>query len=120
MRELEKMAKKFAQTEFAYIIPPKRRNKSRFQNTGIIINWIVKVLRHLRGRKIEKEVSEKIRWVKKYQQLIEELSAINCSDLRDRENTEIQRPFKKDCKEMQSYLKETYNREGQDCRQGNS
>ncbi len=43
-----------AQTEFAYIIPPKRRNKSRFQNIGIIIIWAVKVLRRLRGRKIEK------------------------------------------------------------------
>ncbi len=77
MTESAKMAKKLAQTEFAYTIPPKRRNKSRFQNIGTIINWAVKMLRHLRGRKIEKEVREKIRWVKKYKQLIEELSAIN-------------------------------------------
>ncbi len=77
MRELTRMAKRLAQTEFAYTIPPKRRNKSRFQNIGTIINWSVKVLRRLRGRKIEKEVREKIRWIKRYQQLIEELSAIN-------------------------------------------
>jgi len=77
MRELAQMSKKLAQTEFAFIIPPKRREKSRFQNIGIIINWAVKVLKRLRGRKIEKGVRDKIRWVKKYQQLIEELSAIN-------------------------------------------
>ena len=50
---------------------------SRFQNIGIIIIWAVKVLKCLRGRKIEKGVRDKIGWVKKYQQLIEELSAIN-------------------------------------------
>ncbi|GAI83428.1 unnamed protein product, partial [marine sediment metagenome] len=77
MRELAKMVKKLAQTEFAFIIPPKRREKSRFQNIGIIIIWAAKVLKRLKGRKIEKGVRDKIRWVKKYQQLIEELSAIN-------------------------------------------
>ena len=77
MNDLTKMTKKLAQTEFAYIIPPKRRNKSRFQNISITINWAIKVLRRLRGRKIGKEVRQKIKWVKKYQQLIEELSAIN-------------------------------------------
>jgi len=77
MRKLAQMTKKLAQTEFAFIIPPKRRDKSRFQNIGIILNWAVKVLKRLRGKKIEKGVRDKIRWVKKYQQLIEELSAIN-------------------------------------------
>ena len=77
MRELAQMTKKLAQTEFAFVIPPKRRNKSRFQNIGIIITWAIKVLKRLKGRKIEKGAREKIRWVKKYQQLIEELSAIN-------------------------------------------
>jgi len=77
MRELAQMTNKLAQTEFAYIIPPKRRNKSRFQNIGIIVICAVKVLKRLRGRKIEKGVRDKIKWVKKYQQLIEELSAIN-------------------------------------------
>lgn len=51
MRELAQMTNKLAQTEFAYIIPPKRRNKSRFQNIGIIVIWAVKVLKRLRGRK---------------------------------------------------------------------
>jgi len=77
MRELAHMKKKLAQTEFAYIIPPKRRNKSRFQNVGVIIKWAVKVLKRLQGRKIGKEVRQKITWVKRYQQLIEELSSIN-------------------------------------------
>lgn len=77
MREAAQMAKKLAQTEFAYIIPPKRRNKSRFQNIDIIIVWAQKVLKRLKGRKISKEVRQKIKWVKKYQQLIEELSEIN-------------------------------------------
>ncbi len=77
MRKAAQMAKKLAQTEFAYIIPPKRRTKSRFQNMDIIVTWAAKVLKRLKGRKIEKEVREKIKWVKKYQQLIEELSEIN-------------------------------------------
>ncbi len=77
MRELAQMNKKLAQTEFAFIIPPKRKEKSRFQNIGKIITWAIKVLKRLRGRKIEKGVRDKIRWVKKYQQLIEELSEIN-------------------------------------------
>ena len=51
MRELAQMTNKLAKTEFAYIIPPKRRDKSRFQNIGIIIIWAVKVLKRLRGRK---------------------------------------------------------------------
>ena len=77
MRKAAQMAKKLAQTEFAYIIPPKRRTKSRFQNMDTIVTWAAKVLKRLKGRKIEKEVREKIKWVKKYQQLIEELSEIN-------------------------------------------
>ncbi len=77
MRKAAQMAKKLAQTELAYIIPPKRRTKSRFQNMDIIVTWAAKVLKRLKGRKIEKEVREKIKWVKKYQQLIEELSEIN-------------------------------------------
>ena len=77
MRKAAQMAKKLAQTELAYIIPPKRRTKSRFQNMDTIVTWAAKVLKRLKGRKIEKEVREKIKWVKKYQQLIEELSEIN-------------------------------------------
>jgi len=77
MRKAAKMAKKLAQTEFAFVIPPKRRTKARFQNIDTIITWAAKVLKRIKGRKIEKKVREKIKWVKKYQQLIEELSEIN-------------------------------------------
>jgi len=77
MRELAQMRKTLAQTKYAYIIPPKRRTKSRFQNIGMHINWAVKVLRHVRGSKIEKGIREKIEWVEKYQQLIGELSVIH-------------------------------------------
>ena len=77
MTKAAKMAKKLAQTEFAYVIPPKRRTKSRFQNIDTIITWGSKVLKRLRGRKIGKEVRQKLKWLKKYQPLIEELSEIN-------------------------------------------
>ena len=77
MSELAQMRKKLAQTKYAYIIPPKRRTKSRFQNIGMHMNWAVKVLRHIRGSKIGEGIREKIEWVEKYQQLIEELSVIH-------------------------------------------
>ena len=74
MVKLAKMAKQLGQTEYAYIIPPRQRSKAKFQNISATIRWAMNMLKCLRGRKIRKQVRARLRWIKEYQELIEELS----------------------------------------------
>ena len=75
--ELTKMIKELLQTELVYIIPPKQRKKARYQNIKTIIDWAIKILKCLRSKKLDKEIREKIKWIKRYEKLIKEFALIN-------------------------------------------
>ncbi len=75
------MRRQYSQTKMAHIIPPKQRTKSRYQNIKTISDWGVKVLNLLNdtSKNEENEIVKKLKWVKKYQLFLEELSEINQS-----------------------------------------
>ncbi len=89
--DMSKMRIKFSQTKYAYIIPPKQRKKSRYQNIKTISNWgmnalnfLDKVIKKTKEKEkdekkavLNKEAKEKLKWIKKYKLLIQELSGMN-------------------------------------------
>lgn len=76
--KMSKMRVELAQTNYAYIIPPKQRKKSRYQNIKIISSWGMKALMYLENNKeIKKDVKEKLEWLKEYKVFIKELSMFN-------------------------------------------
>lgn len=75
--ELTKMIKEMLQTELVYIIPPKQRQKARYQNIKTIIDWAIKILKCLGSKKLDKDIRKKIEWIKRYEELIKEFALIN-------------------------------------------
>jgi len=76
-KQMSEMRIKCAQTKAAYIIPPKQRVKSRYQNIKIISGWCRKIIRAIENGKIKDESYDKVKWILKYKQFIEDLSELN-------------------------------------------
>ncbi|MEA3478762.1 MAG: hypothetical protein U9R60_11320 [Bacteroidota bacterium] len=78
-KQMSRMRSQYSQTKIAHIIPPKQRTKSRYQNIKTISDWGINILNFLNNAKKgkEDEIIEKLKWVKKHQLFIEELSEIN-------------------------------------------
>ena len=62
--------------KFAHLIPPNQRSKSRFLNIDIIADWGMKVLTALEKNNASIEEKQQLLWVKKYQNLIEEMNKL--------------------------------------------
>ena len=72
------MRMKYAQTKIAYLIPPKQRKKSRYQNIKIISDWCEKTLNLIQSnRQIDPDVYDKLKWLLNYQGFIRDLSVLN-------------------------------------------
>ena len=76
-KQMSEMRIKYAQTNAAHIIPPKQRVKSRYQNIKIISGWCRKIIRAIENGKIKYELYDKVKWILKYKQFIEDLSELN-------------------------------------------
>lgn len=71
---MSEMRLKYCQTSFAYLIPPVRRNKSRYLNISIISDWCIKALKY--NEKNNNQISV-LNWLNQYKDYIMELSEIN-------------------------------------------
>jgi len=76
--KMTEMRKKLAQTNITYLIPPKQRKKSRYQNIKIISDWCMKALHFMENDEEKKdEIKENLNWLFLYKPFIAELSEIN-------------------------------------------
>ncbi len=75
---MTEMRKKLAQTKISYMMPPKQRKKSRYQNIKIVSDWCLKAL-HFMENETEKtdEIEKNFSWLYSYKDFIGELSGIN-------------------------------------------
>ena len=72
------MRKRHAQTKIAYLIPPRQRRISRYQNIKIISDWCEKTLILIQGdRQIDPDAYKQLKWLLDYELFIKELSALN-------------------------------------------
>lgn len=79
-KAMSDMRIKYAQSKIAYIIPPKQRKKSRYQNIKKISDWCLKSIRYIENCKdIDMEIYDKLKWLLDYKNFIEDLSDINNS-----------------------------------------
>ncbi|CEG11401.1 hypothetical protein MSIBF_A1420012 [groundwater metagenome] len=76
-QNMAQMRTKLYQSEEAHIIPPSQRQKSRYQNIGIISAWGMKSLRHLSQKTTEEKTTINLKWVEEFEQFIQELNEIN-------------------------------------------
>ena len=77
-QKMSEMRIKFSQSEIAYIIPPKQRKKSRYQNIKIISDWCLKALNLMENNQEKTEkINDNLKWVLSYKSFILELSEIN-------------------------------------------
>jgi len=75
--QMSLMRNKFSQSSIAYIIPPKQRKKSRYQNIKIISDWCVKAIAATENTKTDNSVKEHLSWLIKHKAFIKELSNLN-------------------------------------------
>jgi len=76
--KMSEMRVKYLQTEIAFLIPPKKREKARFMNINKISKWCLKILNYCESIKyIKNEIFEKISWILDYKDFILELSEIS-------------------------------------------
>jgi hypothetical protein len=66
-QEMAKMRTNCFQTAYAYLIPPRQRQKSRYQNVGIISNWGMNILHYLQKHPADQAIADKLSWVVEYQ-----------------------------------------------------
>ena len=77
-QQMSEMRSKFSQSEIAYIIPPKQRTKSRYQNIKIISDWCIKALNLMENdQEKSKKITDSLKWIVSYKTFIRELSEIN-------------------------------------------
>jgi hypothetical protein len=77
---ISKLRQKWHLSQFAHLLPPKLRNKSRFQNIQTISSWGIKILKYYDKTKNNPEKTEEleqIKEIKKYKKLIVELLKFN-------------------------------------------
>lgn len=83
-KEMALLRNKISQTQKAIYMPPKPRLKSRFHNIEAIAKWGLKTLKCLNKNSniIENDIKEKIQWIFKYENIINdlyEINAVSCS-----------------------------------------
>lgn len=77
-KTMTEMRVKYSQSKIAYIIPPKQRNKSRYQNIKTISDWCIKTINYLEKEKnIDPLIFDKLKWLLVYKKFIEILSKLN-------------------------------------------
>jgi hypothetical protein len=75
--KMSEMRIKLSQSDIAYIIPPKQRKKSRYQNIKTISDWGKKALGFLNNSRIDIKANNALEWIKEYGPFIEDLSDLN-------------------------------------------
>jgi hypothetical protein len=76
--KMSEMRIKLSQSEIAYVIPPKQRKKSRYQNIKTISDWGKKAVGFLNnGNSLDIKANNVLEWIKEYEPFIEELSDLN-------------------------------------------
>jgi hypothetical protein len=76
-QEMVQMRTNCFQTVYAYLIPPRQRQKSRYQNIGIISGWGMKVLHYVQNHSTDQDLADKLLWVVEYEDFIRELDQLN-------------------------------------------
>jgi len=74
--QMGQMRFKLCCSQYAHIIPPNQRSKSRFLNIDILTGWSMKVLTALKKDDLTKEEKELLQWVADKKSFIEEMSQI--------------------------------------------
>ncbi|GHT56997.1 hypothetical protein AGMMS49982_24030 [Bacteroidia bacterium] len=74
--DMGKMRLKLCCGQYAHIIPPNQRSKSRFLNLDIISKWGVRVINVLDNKQIEKEERDLLGWVGELKPFILEMQNI--------------------------------------------
>lgn len=74
--QMGQMRFKLCCSQYAHIIPPNQRSKSRFLNIDILTGWSMKVLAALKKDDLTKEEKELLQWVADKKSFIEEMSQI--------------------------------------------
>lgn len=75
--EIKKLRKKFAQTDIAFIIPPKLRSKCRYRNLMILSKWGMDIVSYLKNNNNDNRLD----WILDYEEIIKdyfELSNVIC------------------------------------------
>ncbi len=77
-KRMTEMRCNFAQSDIAYILPPKQRKKSRYQNIKIVSDWCKKALNFIESdmEKLEKIINN-LEWIVSYKSFIGDLSEIS-------------------------------------------
>lgn len=79
-KQMGKKRQKWQMSKYAHLLPPKLRNKSRYQNIHTISDWgknILKYQQKIKNNTDKKEEKKQICFIKKYKKFIEELDQIN-------------------------------------------
>ncbi|MCK4795736.1 MAG: hypothetical protein KAJ14_10715 [Candidatus Omnitrophica bacterium] len=77
-KKITEIRLKYLQTEFAFLLPPIQRSKSKYLNINDISAWCLNTLCYYEINKdIAKEKCKKISWITEYRDFILELSELN-------------------------------------------
>jgi hypothetical protein len=76
-KEMSKMRTALVLSNVAHILPPNQRINSRFMNLDVLSDWGSKVMTYLEKNETKKNEFQKLKWVKKYKDLIVELAQVN-------------------------------------------
>lgn len=77
-KKMSEMRSKYSQSNLSYLIPPKQRKKSRYQNIKIISDWCVKILQFMENATNKTdEIIESLNWIHLYKPFIHELAGLN-------------------------------------------
>lgn len=77
IKKMAKMRGKLSLSNVSHVLPPNQRFHSRYMNLDIISEWGMKVINYLATGKINDRAYKELKWVKKYQELINELAEVN-------------------------------------------
>ena len=79
-KSMSNLRMQISQTEYAFLIPPKQRIKSRFHNIDTISKWGLKMLNYYdKELKNNKAIKDKVKWITKFKVLIKELNQLSHS-----------------------------------------
>jgi hypothetical protein len=73
---MNSMRQKHCCSQYAFLIPPGQRSKSRFLNIEILSNWGMKALSLLQQNTLSEQNKAQLIWVKEYESFIKEMNSI--------------------------------------------
>ncbi len=79
-KEMSKMRVTLSQTDAAHLIPLTQRKKSHYQNLKRIADYLDSLLKYVKEGKYKKKLKHResqVKWIKKYECFIKELSELN-------------------------------------------